>query len=170
MLNKNIILNLIFYIITTLLLLIAFIPYSISEYYSYLPEILLSFTFYFYTYQKEPKSYLYIFIIALIYDAHYNHIIGFTALSYFLTLYLFNLQKKIFWYKNFYQIWVGFIIFILEFKIINNIIYFFVNNITPNFSNLITNLFLTIITYPILHIIYFYLSNILNKNNATKSI
>jgi rod shape-determining protein MreD len=170
MLNKNIISKLVFYIITTLLLLITFIPYSVSEYYNYLPEILLSFVFYFYTYQKEPKSYLYIFIITFIYDANQNNIMGFTAVSYFFTLYLFNLQKKIFWYKDFYQIWIGFMIFILEFYIINNIIYFLINNIAPNITNLIINIIITIITYPILHIVYFYLSNLLNKNNATKSI
>lgn len=170
MFSKKLISNLFFYIIATLLLLVTFVPYSISEHYNYLPEILLSFIFYFYTYQKEPKSYLYIFIIAMIYDANQNNIIGFTAVSYLLTLYLFNLQKKIFWYKNFYQIWIGFVIFTLEFNIINNIIYFLINNITPNITNLVINNIITIITYPLLHIIYFYLSNLFNKNNVTKSI
>ena len=161
---------LVFYFTITLLLLTQYSTYSINIYYNYLPAIGISFIFYFYTYKKSPLPYLFLFFIAIIHDASRNYIIGSTAIVYFLTLYLFKLQKKIFWYQNFREVWIGFIIYAIEFNIINNIIYFFISHHIPDIKNLIITNLITIITYPIFHIIYYYLSFLLDKSNATESI
>lgn len=154
-----------FYCISVILLLIKYAPYSVSSFYSYFPLIEICFIFYFYVFRTNYAVYLLIFLMTIIFDTIDNNIIGSTALIVFLTLYIFAFQKKLFWYNNFKEIWIGFTVFLIEFNIIKILIYFLVNQSYTDFQNLIYVNIITILFYPILHNIFYYLSLLLEKNH-----
>lgn len=154
-----------FYFLSVVILLSKYIPHSTSSFYSYFPLIEVCFIFFFYIFKTNHVAYLLIFLVSIILDSIGNNIIGSTAIVIFLTLYLFEFQKKLFCYDNFKEIWVGFTIFLLEFNVIHVLIYYLVNHHIFDIKNLLYVNMITIIAYPILHNIFYCLSLLLEKRH-----
>jgi len=153
-----------FYISAFLLLLVRFVPYSMESVRLFFPLIEIAFLYYFYIYREARPLYVFLFAVTLLYDSFNNYLIGSNATIFFLTLFFFKLQEKLFLFDNFNEIWVGFIIFIIEITLVKLAIMFFVNGIVPDYKILTLTSISTVILYPVLHNFFHYLAYLLNDN------
>lgn len=157
-----------FYFLSVTILLAKYIPHTTNQFHSYFPLIEVSFIFFFYVFKTNYVPYLLLFMVSIILDSINGNVIGSTAIVIFLTLYLFEFQRKLFWYHNFKEIWVGFFVFLLEFNAIQILIYFLINNKTFDFLNLFYVNIITLLIYPVLHNMFYALSLLLDKNYDSK--
>ncbi len=162
--NYHYIKLLLFYLICALFLLLEYMPQSNYVLNIIKPNLIASFLFYFYIYQQNKISYLLIFIISLIYDSLTNHYIGSSALCFFLTLAIFEYQKKIFYFNHFHELWLAYIIFLAEFLLLKTIITYYLNTEIVSISDLLLSAFTSGLFYPILHNLYYFTSQLIDDN------
>ena len=155
---------LLFYLICFLFLLLEYMPQSNYVLNMIKPNLIASFLFYFYIYKQKKISYLLIFIISLIYDSLTNHDIGSSALCFFLTLTIFEYQKKIFYFNHFHELWLAYIIFLIEFLFFKTIITYYLNIEVVNLQSLLLSALTSSLFYPILHNLYYFTSQLIDDN------
>jgi len=161
--NTEYLKSLLFYLAAFLLLLVRYVPYSMESLRLFFPLIEVAFLYYFYIYRDEKPLYIFIFFMALLFDGLNNYLIGSTATIYFLILFIFKIQEKLFVFDNFNEIWIGFVTFTIQITLLKLAIIYFVNGITPDYKILALTSISTVILYPILHNFFHYLAHLLNR-------
>jgi rod shape-determining protein MreD len=166
--TKILIKQIIFYIILSIIIVTKFLSYKIDNITNYFPALEICFIYFFYTYLEEKISYFFVFIISLLFDALTLSNIGTHGLIYFVVFAAIYFQRKIFLFKNFTEIWVLFIVFLIEFNIVQNFIFSFNKNYNFDFIQLLTSCIITILVYPIMHNIFLFLHKNLYLHNKNE--
>ena len=150
----------IFYILIFLLVITSYIPiiYTITD--GLAPIFETALVFYFISRKKYDISFLFLLLIFFTLDTIQNHIIGTSALIFFLTMIIFNFLEKLFHFDKFSELWIGyccfcFIIFLLYF-----IVSFFNEGINVITINIILKYISTIAFYPIFDMLISYILKI----------
>ena len=147
------------YVISILLIILSYMSHKNQVLTIFFPTIEAIIIFYYFALQKR-LSYFFVLLISIFVDAFNNHIIGASALSYFLALFLFSKQDKLFHYKSFLEVWVAFIIFAVQLLLLKWLILLLVTDSNFLFFDLIIQLCTTIIFYPILHTLFHYMEKL----------
>ncbi len=157
-----------FYALATLFLMIPYVPFSFSELGRFFPEFISPFIFFFYVYFKDRPNYFFIFIIAIIIDALHNMLIGTTTVTCFLSLLLFHYQRKLFYFKEFTEIWISFSFFTMQFTVVNLLIINSANDLPIDLGLVLFKLLGTILLYPLLHNLLLFLAALLKPTISSE--
>lgn len=152
-----------FFIIFFLIIFLS-IPHNILKFGIYTPEYIIIFIFYLCLFNNKFLPIYLLAILGLEYDLVMKYPIGVNLLTFLSIKYFLNLQRKFLIHKNFYIIWLFFIIDLVIIMIIKLLLLKISYSLPLKeiYLGLLIKIYFTILVYPIIHLFLDWIINFVN--------
>jgi len=138
------------------LMVILSIPHTFLSFGIYTPEYIISIIFYLLLFSPRSLPFLILILLGLVYDLVMHYPLGLNVILFLYVSYTINLQRKFLLNKNFYTVWMFFVMNIIVILLLKLSLLKFSYSlpIKHNYGIMIYRIYFTSLLYPLIHYIF----------------